>query len=360
MTVKDMHIEINQSTQLVAANRSRKWYPEEIDWVLNKIMGRFIEGCLVPRSNGSGGFQVDQVRADDIRAVIVSGKRLKTYIETENTYIAYLPPDYNYLISDASFTFPTNCGEPPQEKEQVLYLQTIEQKQTAKVSSQFYESVELIMQGVHIQVPEDLPYNYDLYNGYTDKQDIIFLTPYLLWKANKWELGQVSKPGLYWEKFGKLYIPNTFINVLETSPITLASLEFDGISETIPDTQTVTLKYHDADNHKFHSNRLTPSNLIASMRGSAFYKTSYISPISELESNLLRIYSDKSITVCGAEISYIRKPQPISLHLGTDCELSETVHQKICDLTTEYMQSRVKDTQGVTLTEQDMAKRILL
>jgi len=37
MTIREMHIEIEQATQQVAANRGRKWYPEEIDWVLNKI-----------------------------------------------------------------------------------------------------------------------------------------------------------------------------------------------------------------------------------------------------------------------------------------------------------------------------------
>ena len=43
-----MHIEVNQSLQKMAANKTLKFQPSEIDWVLNKMQLRFVENLLRP------------------------------------------------------------------------------------------------------------------------------------------------------------------------------------------------------------------------------------------------------------------------------------------------------------------------
>ena len=347
MTVREMHIEIDQCTQLVAANRTRKWYPEEKDWVLNKMMLRLIENSLIRKPDNSGGFELDQSKVDAIKNLIKTRQELTAYIDSPTRYKCFLPADYLFLLSDASYTKP-NCGEPdPEVINSTQYITRLLQEKSDKVTPSYYEEVNLLMQGVNITIPDNLPYNND-YAGYPEVDDISFLVPYILWKT-----------GLRWERYAGLYYPGHYIGVTNTNPSN-PSVEVDGTIFNEFSISTLSLSRHTESTHKHHNNRLTASNLISGMLPTAFFKPSYISPISELEKDILWIYRDNSFTVSKTEISYICKPQPISLSLGTDCELGETVHQKLCDLAVEYMQNRVKDLKGVQLSEADIVKRINL
>jgi hypothetical protein len=342
-----MHIELDQSTQLVAANRTRKWFPEEKDWVLNKVMNRFIESSLIRKPDGSGGFELDQSKVDGIKNLIRSKQPLIAWIDSPDRYKAYLPADYLHLLSDSSFT-QANCGAPdPSTTTVTHYITRLLSSKSAKPGPSYYQTLDLVMGGKTVKIPADLPYNNE-YVGYPEKNDISFLVPYLL-----------SKTGLYWERFGDVYHPGQFIAVSQ-SPIAAPTLKIDGTTFNSVTASSFTLTRHEDVSSKMRNNRLTASNLVPAMRSTSFFKSSSISPISELENNILWIYRDKSFTVSRIEVSYIRRPQPISLSLGTDCELGETVHQKICDLAVEYLQSRNKDVKGVQMSEADISKRIIL
>ncbi len=348
MNVREMHIEIDQSSQLVAANRTRKWYPEEKDWVLNKIMFRYIESCLVKRPDGSGGFELDQSKADGIRNLIKTKQALTAWVDSDVRYKSFLPADYLHLLSDASYT-KANCGAADPALIGVLhYLSKIKQIKSEKAEAPFYETLILTLENIETSVPDELPYNNE-YLGYPEKEDISFLVPYILWKT-----------GLRWERFDDKYFPSHYMLFGTTTP-TGGELTIDGDESAVYDTTAFTLQKHTPTGHAIHNNRLTASNMVNAMLPTSFFKPSYISPISELERDILWIYRDNSFTVSHVEISYIRKPQPISLSLGTDCELSgESTHQKLCDLAVEYLQGRTKDLKGVQMSEADIAKRIIL
>lgn len=52
MNIKAFHIELNQSLQKIAANTTRKFLSEELDWVINKMQDRFIQNKLQPMVKG--------------------------------------------------------------------------------------------------------------------------------------------------------------------------------------------------------------------------------------------------------------------------------------------------------------------
>lgn len=350
MTVREMHIDLDQSTQLVAANRSRKWYPEEKDWVLNKIQERFIRSKLRPKKDQSGnitgGFELDQAGIDDIRTLLVNNFVLRPYIVDDERYKCFLPSNYAYLIGDGSRTS-LLCGGTPVKDNDTLFITTLRQTRSAKGSSPFYETLAVQLPDLLLTIPGDLPYG-NAYAGYSEVEDISFLVPWLIWKS-----------GWYWEKFGNLYKPSNYIQVQKTAPVTTPSVTADGTPSTDYATSTMALEYHTGTG-KLVNNRLCSTDTIRNLRQAAFFGTAHYSPITELEDNLLWIYRDSSYTVSNAEISYVRKPQPISLSLASDCELPEGVHRLICDLAAEYLQNRTKDTQGVQLSEADIVKRLIL
>jgi len=58
---------------------------------------------------------------------------------------------------------------------------------------------------------------------------------------------------------------------------------------------------------------------------------------------VLYTYTNKSFIVTSSRLSYVRKPQRISLSLGQDCEIAPEYHQLICDLTSEYFKAMIAD-----------------
>lgn len=362
MTVREMHIDIDQSTQLVAANRSRKWYAEEKDWVLNKVQERYIRSCLRPKKdaqgNLTGGFELDQAKADDIRRLIINKASLIPFIVDSERYKCILPPDYSYLLSDGSRT-KLLCGAEPTTASRTYTINRIRQEESGLSNPPYYETMQVQMPGTGaitlVSIPGDLP-PFNNYAGYADKKDISFLVPWVIWKAKEW----------YWERFDDLYYPKWYIRAgvspTGTSDIIVDGIglgDVDGIEYADPVTTTRVYTYH-TDTGNLVNNRLSGTDIIRNLRQAAFYKTAHYSPITELENDLLWVYRDNSFIVSGVEISYIRKPQPISLSLNTDCELAEGVHRLICDLATEYLQGRVQDLKGVQLSEADLVKRVIL
>jgi len=359
MTIRDMHTEIQQSTQLVAANLTRKWYTEEIDWVLNKIQERFIRQQLRPKKdalgNLTGGFELDQIGSDAIRMLVVTNFPLTPYIVDSKRYKCFLPANYSYMLSDNSDT-KLICDATVEEPtaSHTHFRTALRQEHCPIDQPPHYTTMQISMPDKIIDIPADLP-SFNDYIGVPEQKDISSLVPWILWKA-----------GWYWERYDELYKPNWYIQVQNTTPST-AGIIIDGVGISDPGgvdyadpvVNSKTYSYHTAVGKQVN-NRLCPTDIVGNMNQSSFFKTAYYSPLSELEGNLLWIYRDNSFIVSAVGISYIRKPQPISLSLNTDCELSEGVHRLICDQAVEYMQARIKDIQGAALSEADLAKRIVL
>jgi len=350
MTTRDMHIELDQSTQVVAANRTRKWYPEEKDWVLNKIQEQFIRSKLRPLKDRegklTGGFELDQAGTDDIRMLLSINVPLKAYIQDNERYKCYLPADYAYLVGDGSRTS-LLCGAAPAVSNETLYISFLQQQRSALSSGPYYATESISMPNTTLTLPNDMPYG-NTYTGYADKNDIDFLVPWILWKG-----------GWRWERFDNFYKPSSYIWVQSSNP-SIPAIIVDGNAATVESTSTMAMSYHTASGSKLVNNRLSSSDTIRSLRQASFYKTAAYSPLSELEKDILWVYRDDNFIVSAVEISYIRKPRPIDISLNSNCELAEGTHRIICDLAAEYLQGRAKDLQGREVSEAQLTKRIVL
>jgi len=357
-----MHIEINQSLQKVAANATRKYLSGEIDWVLNKMQERFIQLKLRP-VNGRVVFTGEQVELNAVRELLTE-RYIPAYIDTgiANRYKAFLPMNYSYLVHDSSVVF-DRCGltTEPVIQNKSLYLTYLKQPYTEKPSAPYYEKVVFnLNETLALTIKDDLPLT-NTYTGFNRKEDISFLTSWIEWYLNdKYYFNSLNPIQIGFENFGTKYKPQQYIIVSETS-VNTAGITYDDLVETESASETLSLTQHapgDAD--KTVSNRIMSSEWALRMNEVPFFKSNQRSPVSELQRNTLYIYADSNFTVNRCLITYIRKPRPMSIVLGSDCELAQEYHQTICDLAVEYIQNRINDVQGYQLTERDNSQRVIL
>lgn len=357
MTIREQHIELNQSLQKIAANKTRKFLSEELDWVLNKIQNRFIQSKLRPRRGG--GFSFDELDLDAIRPVLVQTK-LPAYIDPArlNRYKVFLPTDYSYLIADYSFVDNAECRATkltPEAKS--IYITWLKKLNTAKVSAPFYETAQMTIDGTHIiNIPSELPYT-NKYVGYQSKDDVSFLYPWIIHTFNQ-ELAPTIQVGS--ERYADKYKPNQIVIVSDRA-LAATTLSYDGISTTLKTEDVINYtQYGESVHNVIVQNRLETSEDTQKLVGTPFYAPSINSPISELINQTLYIYGDNSFTVSNCGITYVRKLRPVSLALGSDCELSEEFHQTICDLAVQYIKGRLENAPAEQLVEKDNETRVKL
>lgn len=343
MYVKEMHIEVNQSLQKIAANRTRKFFDEEVDWLLNKNLSRFIQSRVTPKKDGSGGFEIKQFDIDAIQAILVRGREVPAYVADPRSYKAQLPGDYAYLISDESViklapVDLTNTPTQPLSSVLARNLLVIPIPPSTLPVGPYYNNVSMsINGGVVFDIQLYTQQRSTTFTGYNSKDQVYEVSDCLLRELSD------QKWSVYWERYAEMYYPRCL--VIDTGAVVAtASITIDGTTTPAkPMTYTVQVYDYPTQPTQDQSNRLTASHIVQNLREVAFYKTQPESPISEISQRQLYTYTNKYFTVTSNRLSYVRKPRRISLTLGDDCDLAPEYHQLICDLTVEYVKGMISD-----------------
>jgi hypothetical protein len=355
MTASEMHIDFGLKYDQVASAKTLKFEREEIDWLLTTAQNRFIQARLKPKvdertGKTTGGFEIDQLDADAIRTIIVSSYDLVPYIDQDGRrYRCFLPPDYSYLLSDWSYTTLLCPDDPPPTViKETMYITGLRLEKSQAPSPPYYGNLQISLGGQLVSVPGDLPY-FNSYAGYVELQDIAFLRPWLA-KQGKW----------YWEKFDSFNWPYFFLSTTTNNQLNLPPyITIDGFTTTVTKLQSYPVTRH-AGTGKYYDNRLSATDNISGMNSTEFVKSAHYSPISELSNGILYVYNDNSFIVSSVGISYVRKAQPISVILDTQCELPEEFHPNIVDLAVELAKGSVGNIPGYQTKVADNDKRVVL
>lgn len=335
MYVKEMHIEVRQSMQKIAANKTRKLYDAEIDWLLNKNMQRFIQSRVTPKKDGSGGFEITQFDLDAIRTLLKTRVHLVASKHGSKRYASILPGDYSYLIGDLSL-IKRACSKAPSTSivtENILVIPLKKSTGTAPYYTAFtitINSVEEFNITTYTQERDTQ------FTGYTSAEEIYEITDAMIRYLND------KGFNAYWEQYGDSFYPKSLI-IVSAGAITGSANIDSVVSNGVLKTRAYTAADIANTVATESANGLTPSNQVQDLQEVAFYGTSPEIPISELAGNNLYVYADKTFIVSKTLISYVRKPRRISITLGQDCELAPDFHQSICDLTVEYIKGMIAD-----------------
>lgn len=107
MTIREIHIAIDQGLQSIGAFETGSVEHEEIDIAINAVVYKLITSIFKDRQKSIKNFEGNQFYTDFLR--LLKLKYSSTPIKTDDGYKINLPSDYLHLISDSSQVIAKKC-----------------------------------------------------------------------------------------------------------------------------------------------------------------------------------------------------------------------------------------------------------
>jgi hypothetical protein len=354
MNALQMHIQLEQDLQRIDSQIYDDYLAEEKDLVLNKMVKRFIDS-KVRRDKDNGGFQIDQGDLDDLQYLIEKDVELPAFVDTVRG-IAYcnLPSDYMYLLNDRTLAF-TDCKDADKVAEvsdyENEYIAVYPFNESTKEEGNYYTSFTIL--------GGDIVFSLTSYKtgGYPEKDQIFAVKEIALDALRSRRDNTIA--GVYWEHYNGAYHPNSLIVVYKTiSETGVYAVFIDGTQYTVIPTPVTGLKVASNEYNIETSNRLTKSEFLHEILGDNSYTgTDVDSPVSNLAKDKLYVYFNKRFIPSKILIDYIRIPRKIDVSLNKSCELTPNTHQRIVDLSVEYIKN-VTEQAGYDLKLRDNLLRM--
>ena len=367
-----MHLAIQQGVDKINSLQADMLLSEEIDIELNKSMSRFLNTKYGKHNIFNKGFEESQKRIDDLRSLVKEYSAPVIFKEQydNNFWIDQfrLPSDYLYLVNQRSELFIDDCnviGYALDDNTPTSYA--VVPLNNLYNETSFIEKFSLLADPTNtsLGIVNLTTINFNLY---TYPGDIMNLRDDLIDPAN-WTSGIE----IYWEQYGQLHYPNSFIVIINTttydwfnwdSSITNAVSGSNLISVVIGNF--ITSSDWDDDNNtvaygeyvveglgakriaagatrEFAFNKFVQQDDIFKLLDDPFNTTKYTSPLTTIRGEYIDIYTSAIFIIDKVKITYIRKPRRISLPLGVNCELPEHTHQEIVDMTVSSILEGISD-----------------
>ena len=178
---------------------------------------------------------------------------------------------------------------------------------------------------------------------------------------------------IYWEQYGQLDYPNSLIVIVDisvwdwfnwdssdpvntnTSLISSVIGQFTGGTGLEDDNNTIAYGEYVEDGlgakrlpplgstREYALNKFIQQDDIFKLLDDPFNTTKYTSPLTTIRGEYIDIYTSDIFIIDKVKITYIRKPQQISLSLGISCELPEHTHQEIVDMVVSSILEGISD-----------------
>tara|TARA_R110002167_G_scaffold23032_3_gene81964 strand:+ start:1746 stop:2891 length:1146 start_codon:yes stop_codon:yes gene_type:complete len=353
-----MHISLRQTVDRINSQRADQLLDQEIDLELNRAMQRFINQRYGKNNVYQEGFEESQKRIDELRTLLVeyeAGVTFKEELRPGRIFVDQfqLPKDYMYLVNQRSKIFTENCQplvSTYAPADDIHYF-TFNFLQLMVNGNEFVDSIRMqdtefgtnpsTSPPVWQASPELVSFGYvpQAYPSWYEQVVIDMLTN--------------PQPGftIYAESYGPLNFPEQFIVVVDidgagdffnwdgsggSDPTPLVSMnatndqiafvpphfhDQSGILTRVPESSTVT---EDTVLNKF-----SQQDDIYRLLDDPFNSTTHTSPLTTIRGNFIDIYTNAIFITSSAKITYLRKPQPISLSLGYNCELPDHTHEEV-------------------------------
>ena len=378
MNVTEMHIAVQQGVDKINSLQADSLLSEEIDIELNKNMFRFINTKYGRNNMYRKGFEESQKRIDDLRTLVREYEAPVSFKEQLKTNIFVdtfkLPTDYMYLVNQMSRLYINNCKtmtfsliNAPSISYFTLDLNNFVLNNATGNSTAFIQGITMdadltganplsaVIWNASAQLLASgwLPTSYPA-NIQTVIQDIL------------------DNPGpgfeIYWEEYETLNHPGEFIVVVDTDlyPWFNYDASLGDVTHAVgqvynqpagtpiqppapqPGLLMDTTYSEKREPTEFSSiikegNRFSQQDDIFTLLSDPFNTTKHTSPLTTMRGRSIDIYTSDIFIIDALKITYIRKPQEISLSLGIDCELPEHTHQEIVSMTVSSILEAISD-----------------
>lgn len=344
-----MHIEVEQGTQMLSANARRKLYPEEIDWVLNKVVSRYV-------SNRVTSFREKPGSAESLAHL----NRLATLLDTmdlpahkvgEESLVDSVIPHRVMEVLSVEAAVHNLCGANPVSLRSAYPLHFLPVPET-EATSDFYKEVIVHINGV-------VKFNMQSYaqargvtfNGFAAKDERWKLVPIIL--------EQLAAAGflVYWERYDDVFVPGSII--IAGIPVSPVSITIDGEPTVGSNSTDIYKTAYTNTPVSWYPGRFYFQTSLPQMKQGAFTGTYYRSPLCYQERGRIVTAFDSSFIVGSVRVYHVRRPRNIDLSLSENCELPENAHPDICDLAIEYIKGLRADPDWENKLRDNMTRTII-
>lgn len=353
MTAQETLIEINQGLQAIGASRTRKYYQEEIEWIVNKMQMRFVQDCLrrkgseqsaYLRSEGDQNmFEIDEIYRDAIKDLLKEGYVPADYYNSSGlTAMVRLPVDYSYaldlgIVAQLCTQFRYN----KLNTRTVRIMGIPNPPDSTATNGHFFENLQL-------NKDSEVIYSHNGYYNYNSAFQVlgelngIYTTNggAQIQVSTSGKIGEYSNPG-----YILLLVPDdgsnyslTYESTI-TTPATLlrtiTTKTADAIGPAIdgrPTGVVVNVPARSVNNTNTFNSGTTP-----------YFKTSKEEVTTKINGQIMFIDTATNFIVNGIVLSYVRKPRRFSVSLNVGLDIAADFHPQICDMVVNHIRERIGD-----------------
>jgi hypothetical protein len=316
MTPKEMHIRVLNDLSGLAAQRTRKFHPEQIELALNAEVEQYVADAT--KENPRGYYTVDADYLDGVQSLIETSSLAVHNVGVKKS--AYVPLNSLKLLDAYAFggykgvLLPTTLPV-------TLHIYTL--VVTQAVTTPAYKNVEF-------KVGTESVYKRTSTTGYP-LVDLHQLIDELL--------GAV--PNLAWEiAYGQKYDGR----LVYASEISLpVSLTIDGKIIFSVEQKAITGTTVTIPKNIGMSTRRIKNQLRSEVLSTPYYKASVVDLPVLFQQSTLDVHTPDNYIVNSLLVTYIRRPRKISLSLNIGCDLDPGCHPIICDNTVQRIRERIGD-----------------
>lgn len=317
MTVREIHNTVRSMLGHVASARDRSWESGEIDSAYNRVASQFIATRIAFYAKG----EIQSI--EDLQNLVeIDWKSQATQLE-DTVYQARLASNHLGILSISAIGAWDCTGTVKQGTPTAVTEYRIQLINSTKAAAPFYQTVVLNNGTAFSSLTSERTLAYDNLDIY---------------EHLKWFAGQKN---IYTR--GNALVGYGPFNVL-----------VDGIT-FVRTTSTATVKLMEMTGTRLRSTIISPVQL-SDRLGTPYFgpHKDHVLIVPGKDSNLT-FYTAAGCTVSYAAITYVRKPQPISLILGSETDLTDNgkVHELLCKMTvTDLMGDAADDRYIMSLQQQ--------
>lgn len=329
MNINEMHIAINVGLQKMAANRTRKFLPQEIDLGINNSIDRLVKDGI--RQNGEGLYEINEFYAQALAPLKEVGIPVRMEKVNPDRFMGYMPADFRFLISAAA-SVGKACDNTSLPAHQETWTNFIVPLGTTKTTGPFWQTFSLSLSTGETITNQSIPG----YTGYLSKEEQFEFSNII--QEILWEYGINA----YLETFAGLYRPNSII--IPAPNALIVNFTIDGTLVVINTAMTTSKTFYEASKVVMSHARVSKGVIAHSARTTPYFESGTDSVLLE-EFGLggLYVYADDSFIVRELQTTYLRKPRKVDVKLQRGCDLHPSFHQDICDRTITHLSERIGD-----------------
>lgn len=346
MNARQMNTDVTLSLQKVAANRTRKFLEEEVDFLLNKMVGRFMRGAI--RLNEMGYYEINERYAQALAPLKEVDIPIPFERVSDKLYTGQMPADFLYLVSPGVQVADACGGNTISHTAQTWRTFSIDLT-TAKATGPFWQTFSITLaDGTSISQG-----NFPGYAGYKSKEE--------LWEFARLIQEELWSRGVnvYFETLGDLYKPDNFLMFVPASPITAFTI--DGTVKPIPQISSQVRNFGSAPViEQAGMARVVKSGMAHRMLTNRYYGTSAASPLlEEFSLGKIQAHVDTTFIVSGLAATYIRRPRKIDVKLHRGCDLHPDFHEEICDMAIVHIKNLIADPSWTAKVQENSLQQVL-